>query len=606
MMKPSSYHHFRVWAPEKQRMELQLISPVSRKIPLTKTADGYFEAEVDDCPPNAQYRYRPDDEGDFPDPRSHYQPDGVHGPSQLVRHDQFPWTDSDWRGYPLSQLILYEIHVGTFTETGTFEAIIPRLDDLLATGINAIEIMPVAQFPGNRNWGYDGVFPYAVQHSYGGPDGLKKLVDACHNRGISVVLDVVYNHLGPEGNYVGHFGPYFTDNYRTPWGMAVNFDGPYADGVRDFFIENALHWFQHYHIDGLRLDAIHAIFDHGAVHFLQQINQEVKAYAEQVGKPLFMIAESDLNAPRVIQHEKIGGYGFDAQWLDDFHHALFVKLYPEGKSRYEDFGDIRQLAKAYTDGFVHSGEYVVARKRKYGSSSAGIPGHKFVAFIQNHDQIGNHKNGARLSTLVDAATLRIAAAALLLSPYIPMLFMGEEYGEDNPFLYFTSHSDPELAKLVQEGRKQEFKHFMNGGDPPDPQSESTFSRSILDWEKRKRGKYAETLLWYHRLIMLRRTHPALQNDHKTDMQVNVVNDNVWELLRQDETGQFQLLSLFNLADTPYSLKPPQNKAGWVYLMDSQSFNGKAMTAERTVLSDEQIVLPPKSAVILSGKKTTYS
>jgi len=583
-------------------MELQLVSPVMRSIPMKKTSDGYFEAEVPDCPRETKYRYNPDEQGYFPDPGSHFQPDGVHGPSQLVWHDEFMWTDSDWRGYPLSHLVLYEIHVGTFTEDGTFEAIIPRLDDLVNIGINGIEIMPVAQFPGARNWGYDGVFPYAVQNSYGGPNGLKKLVDACHQKGISVILDVVYNHLGPEGNYVGHFGPYFTENYRTPWGMAVNFDGPYADGVREYFIENALHWFRHYHIDGLRLDAIHAIFDHGATHFLQEINHRVKSYAEEVGKkPLIMIAESDLNAPRVIQHEKIGGYGFDAQWLDDFHHALFVKLYPDGKTRYEDFGEMKQLAKAYTDGFVHSGEYVVTRKRMYGASSAGIPGYKFVTFLQNHDQIGNHKDGARLATLVDDATLRVAAAALLLAPYVPMLFMGEEYGEDRPFLYFTSHGDPELAEMVREGRKTEFTHLLGDADPPDPQSELTFSASVLDWNKRTQGKYADLLLWHHRLIAIRRTHPAMQSFSKTDVQFTILNDHVWELLRQDETGQFQLLCLFNIADTSYALKLPQNKGGWVYVMVSHPSNGKNII-EGTPVSDEQLILPPKTAIILSGKK----
>ncbi|MFC3199691.1 malto-oligosyltrehalose trehalohydrolase [Parapedobacter deserti] len=587
--------HFSVWAPLKKEVILHIVSPEERLIPMERSNEGYFQVTVEDCPPAARYYFNPDRAGDLPDPASHFQPEGVHGPSAVVDHTTFEWSDSGWENPGLQDLILYELHVGTFTEAGTFDAIIPRLEDLLATGINAIEIMPVAQFSGNRNWGYDGVFPYAVQDSYGGPEGLKRLVNACHRLGIAVILDVVYNHLGPEGNRLPQFGPYFTDAYKTPWGDAINFDGPWSDGVRDYFASNAIHWFHHYHIDGLRLDAIHAIFDNGAVHILQRINEAADQYAQQTEKSVHMIAESDLNAPRVIQNFKAGGYGFDAQWLDDFHHALFVALYPEGKDRYEDFGTVEQLAKAYTDGFVYSGEYTKARKRKYGASSAGIPGFKFVAFIQNHDQVGNHKNGERLSVQLPDSHLRIAAAALLLAPYIPMLFMGEEYGEERPFLYFTSHSDEQLVELVREGRKEEFGHWLGEEDPPDPQAESTFRACVLDWSKRTQGKHRHLLAWHRRLIHLRRSHVALQNFNKTGTQVDVLSEHAWALLRQDETEKSQLLALFNLSDQPLPHTLPQNTT-WICLLDSTVPDPEG----GHTVNPDSLTLPPASVLVFAS------
>lgn len=559
--------HFRVWAPLKHEVTLHLVSPDERWHDMARGRDGYFEIELPDCPTDAQYYYLLDGGDDLPDPASHYQPNGVHGPSALVDHDNYQWKDHEWENPPLEELIYYELHVGAFTEKGTFEAIIPRLSDLKSMGINAIELMPTAEFPGGRNWGYDGVFPFAVQHTYGGPEGLKKLVDACHQIGIAVYLDVVYNHVGPEGNYFNRYGPYFTETYQTPWGAAINFDGPWSDGVRDYFAGNALHWFHHYHIDGLRLDAIHAIIDNGAVHVLQYINKHVDHYIQRSGKNVYLIAESDLNAPRVIQNSQAGGYGFDAQWLDDFHHALFVLLYPGGRDRYEDFGTTEQLAKAYTDGFVHSGEYVNARHRKHGASSAGIPGFKFVAFIQNHDQVGNHKNGARLSSLVSGRHLRVAAAALLLSPYIPLLFMGEEYGETRPFLYFTNHSDPELVSQVRIGRKREFGHLLGDQDFPDPQAESSFASCILDWSIRMQGRHGELLEWYKRLIALRQSHAALRNFNKQAIHVDVINRGVWSLHRHDESGSLHLLAFFNLSSEAVLHPLPPNTI-WTRLLDS--------------------------------------
>ena len=587
---------FRLWAPQKKRVQLHIVSPAERRVPMKKIDADYFEAEISDCPADTLYFYILDDGNDLPDPASHHQPQGVHGPSAVVDQRTYPWSDQSWNNHPLQKFILYELHVGTFTEEGTFEAIIPRLDTLKDLGVNAIEIMPIAQFPGSRNWGYDGVFPYAVQHSYGGPDGLKNLVDACHNKGIAVILDVVYNHLGPEGNYFTAYGPYFTAAYQTPWGEALNFDGPWSDGVRDFFADNALHWFRHYHIDGLRLDAIHAILDNGAVHVLQYMNEKIDRYIQHTGKTVYMIAESDLNAPRVIQNFKTGGYGFDAQWLDDFHHALFVLLYPEGKERYEDFGTMEQLAKAYTEGFVHSGEYVNARRRKYGASSAGVLGSKFVVFVQNHDQVGNYKNGDRLTHLVSDVRLRIAAAALLLSPYIPMLFMGEEYGEERPFLYFTSHDDPELAAQVRAGRQQEFEHFLGSDPPPDPQAESTFQSCILDWSIRTHGKHGRLLEWYKNLIALRRKHPALQNFNKADTQIRIIGSGAWALIRQDESKQSQLLALFNLSDRPVPFAFPPNST-WTHLLDSTA----ASPTDTATTGPDGLTVPPVSVWVLATK-----
>ncbi|MCC9136085.1 malto-oligosyltrehalose trehalohydrolase [Pontibacter silvestris] len=440
---------FTVWAPQKESMTLHLIHPKEHKVEMQKDKYGYFKVELTDIQPGTKYFFMPDGETDYPDPASNYQPEDVHGPSQVVNHSAYAWQDTNWRGLPFKDLVLYELHVGTFTKEGTFEAIIPLLNDIAETGINAIELLPVSQFPGNRNWGYDGVYPYAVQASYGGPDSLKKLVDACHTSGIAVFLDVVYNHLGPEGNYFAKYGPYFTDQYCTPWGDALNFDGAWSDGVREYFSNNPLYWFEHYHLDGLRLDAIHTVYDTGAVCFWELTHNKKEELEQKLGRPLHMIAESDLNSPKVVKAPEVGGYGFTAQWLDDFHHALYVLLHQEGQKYYEDFGQMEQLAKAYTDGFVHSGEYVGFRKRKHGASSVGVPSDKFVVFTQNHDQVGNHVGSLRLSSLIDFERLKLGAAAIILAPYVPMLFMGDEYAEEAPFYYFISHSDTDLIKAVK-------------------------------------------------------------------------------------------------------------------------------------------------------------
>lgn len=563
---------FSVWAPEKEAMTLHIIHPEEKQIAMQKDEEGYFTCMVENTTAGCRYFYKPDGVTDLPDPGSAYQPEGVHGPSQVIDHTSFKWSDKSWHGLPLKDLIFYEIHVGTYTPEGTFEAIIPHLDDLASIGINAIELMPVCQFPGTRNWGYDGVFPYSVQNSYGGPDGLKRLVDSCHNAGIAVFLDVVYNHLGPEGNYFSMFGPYFTGKYRVPWGDAINLDEAWSDGVREFFSCNPCYWFSNYHIDGLRVDAIHMIYDSGAVNFWTLVREKTDLLQQISGRKYLLIAESDLNSPRVVKPVEYGGYGFDSQWLDDFHHALYVLLDTKGKSRYEDYGRIEQLAKAYTDGFVHSGEFVRFRKRKHGASSSGIPGDKFVVFNLNHDQAGNRVNGERLSILVDLELQKVASAALFLSPYIPLLFMGEEYGEDNPFYYFVSHSDEKLIKAVREGRRREFEEYKWQSEPPDPQDESTFINSKIDRSKRFSDKYRTIYDWNKKLIRLRQTSQALKNINKDGLFIYINHNQGFILLRKNEDGNDCLLSFFNFSKEEITFQVPSYSGSWYKILDSSEKN----------------------------------
>ncbi|RDV14841.1 malto-oligosyltrehalose trehalohydrolase [Pontibacter diazotrophicus] len=597
---------FTVWAPEKKTMALHLVHPREREIAMECAEWGYFTAELEDASPDIRYYYKPEGEEGFPDPASHCQPEGVHGPSEVVDHGAYTWRDSNWKNIPMQDLVLYELHVGTFTPEGTFEAIIPRLDALKETGINAIELMPVAAFPGSRNWGYDGVFPYAVQASYGGPTGLKKLVDACHAKGIAVYLDVVYNHLGPEGNYFEKFGPYFTEKYGTPWGKAINYDGAYSDGVREYFANNTLYWLEYYHIDGLRLDAIHAIFDQSAVSFWELLQNKIQALTEQMGRSFYLIAESDLNNPRVVQQTEVGGYGFNAQWLDDFHHALYVLLDKEGIKFYEDFGKTEQFAKAVTEGFVHSGEYVKFRKKTFGTSSAAIPGNHFVAFAQNHDIVGNRPEGERLSVLVDFGKLKIAAAAVLLSSYIPMLFMGEEYGEETPFLYFVSHSDKGLIKAVQEGRKKEFADYKVNGALTDPQDEETFQRSKLEWGKRNQGKHQKLLKWHQTLIQLRRNHAVLQNFDKAAINAQTLEQDGLIFIRQNHDGSEHLICLFNFSEKDLSYTLPNTKTHWSMLLNSKEVQWlheqeEEFTAAAQMAAGQVLTIPPLSVLVYQSQ-----
>lgn len=511
-----------VWAPFCKKVDLQIVEPENKLINLRKDALGYWQNDVD-LPEGSLYFFRLDDGPQLPDPASLGQPQGVHGPSLVAGINKKQWRDQEWKNVPLSKMIAYELHIGTFTEEGTFEAAIQKLDYLKDLGINAIEIMPVAQFPGSRNWGYDGVYPFAVQDSYGGINGLQDLVEAAHLNGIAVILDVVYNHMGPEGNYLSEFGPYFTDKYKTPWGKALNFDDAYCDGVRNYFIQNALMWLDDFHIDALRLDAVHAIKDLSAYHFIQELADEVARLSERLGVKKYLIAEIDLNDARYIQPVEIGGYGLDAQWIDEFHHAVHGLITGERAGYYADFGNPERLVKAFTETYVYNGNYSPHRKKRFGNDASGRPYKQFMVFSQNHDQVGNRMLGDRLSNLVPFEALKLVAGTILLSPYIPMLFMGEEYGEKNPFQYFVSHTDPDLVEAVRKGRKTEFKDFQNAGDTPDPQSEETFKRSQLSWKTNNQVSGA-LLAFYKRLIQVRKERPVFEDMNRKSLKAWLTDD----------------------------------------------------------------------------------
>ncbi|MBK5259357.1 MAG: malto-oligosyltrehalose trehalohydrolase [Thermoanaerobaculia bacterium] len=500
---------FRVWAPARKSVEVKLLGGNERRIPMTKTADGYHEATVNNCPAGTRYIFVLDGNVERADPASRLQPDGVHKASEVVSRE-FAWTDSKWRGIPLEEHVIYEMHVGTFTPEGAFDAVIGRLDQLKDLGVNAIELLPIAQFPGTRNWGYDGVYVGAAQNSYGGPLGLKRLADAGHARGMALLLDVVYNHLGPEGNYLSEFGPYFTDRYKTPWGLALNFDGAHSDHVRWFFIHNALQWIDEFHIDGLRVDAVHAIVDHTAEPFLQDLCTAVRERASKLGRKVWTIAESDLNDVRVITPPEKLGLGFDSQWNDDFHHSLHTLLTGESDGYYAGYGTVGHLARVFESGYYFQGQSSLYRNRRYGSKPNTKDGSKFVVCAQNHDQVGNRAIGDRLAASVSPEKLRIAAAAVVLAPFVPMLFMGEEYGEKAPFLYFTSHEDKDLIEAVRKGRLEEFDDFEWKGEPPDPNHEKSFQDSRLDWNLLGEKDHASLRALYKELLALRRGTPDLR------------------------------------------------------------------------------------------------
>ena len=556
---------FRVWAPAAISVEVELVDAGAKKIPLTR--DGqYFQGLAPAAAPGDRYWYWLDKAVRRPDPVSRSQPDGVHGPSQVV-DPIFSWSDSEWQGRALEEYIFYELHVGAFTPQGTFAGVISRLDYLCELGVTAVELMPVAQFPGNRNWGYDGVYPFAPQNSYGGPDGLKRLVDACHSRGVAVVLDVVYNHLGPEGNYLHEFGPYFTDRYRTPWGDAVNFDGPDSDPVRHYFISNALYWITEYHIDALRLDAIHGIYDFSALHILRELAEAVHRQGAALGRRVYVIAESDLNDVRVIDPPESGGYGLDAQWNDDFHHALRTLLTGDRAGYYGDFGLFSHLVKGFKEGFVLSGEYSVYRRRRHGSSSAHHPPCRLVVFSQNHDQVGNRIRGERPSEHLSVQQLMLAAATVLLSPYLPLLFMGEEYAESAPFPYFMSHGDAQLVETVRRGRLEEFAAFARQGSPPDPQAEESFISAKLDQEQRHRGDHRVIFDFYRELIRLRNECAPFVSLSREDMQVVACEEeSVLAVIRSADSGQ--VFCLFNYSDQSRVIRPPLASGKLQILLDS--------------------------------------
>lgn len=589
---------FRVWAPRADSVEVHITGSPGRLMPLKPGEQGYWEGVVAGVGPGSRYFFRLNGEHDRPDPASRYQPDGVHGPSEIIDQGAFAWSDHRWDGVSLEDLIIYELHVGTFTPEGTFAAVIPHLPELREMGVTAIEIMPVAQFPGERNWGYDGVHPFAVQKSYGGPDGFKALVDACHGEGLALILDVVYNHLGPEGNYLREFAPYFTDRYHTPWGEAINFDGPGSDEVRAYFIENALDWFRDYHVDALRLDAVHAIYDFSARTFLQELAERARQYSLEAGRPHLLIAESDLNDVRLIRTAEQGGYGLDAQWHDDFHHALRTLLTGDRQGYFQDFGSSEDLCKAFREGFVYDWRYSSYRQRHHGSSSRQRPARQFVVCSQNHDQIGNRMKGERLITVAGFEAAKTAAAAVLFSPYIPLLFMGEEYGEDAPFLFFVSFPDPDLAEAVRRGRREEFSAFAWKGEPPDPQDPETYRRSRLNREKRRQGPNRTMFDFYRQLLRLRKELPALRHPDKENLESGTIAGSLALWLNRGR-GPDRVIALFNFGREKVPLDFPASAGAWKKLLDSaeELWRGPGSRLPQNLNGPVPLVLSPQSCAL---------
>jgi maltooligosyltrehalose trehalohydrolase len=580
---PNQGVQFRVWAPQVSSLALQFPD----RPPLAMNRDGEdFKLLVPDARPGGLYSFRFEDGRQRPDPVSRSQPQGVHGPSQIVDPQAFVWSDLDWKGLPLSDYILYELHVGTFTPEGTFASAISKLPHLKDLGITAVELMPLGEFPGTRNWGYDQVDLYAPHSAYGGPDGLKSLVDACHQADLAVVLDVVYNHLGPEGNYLAEFAPYYTDQYRTPWGRALNYDGPYSDGVRSYVIDNALYWLTEYHIDGLRLDAIHGIFDFGACHILAELRDRFHEQAERLGRMAWMIAESDLNDVRVLNSRARGGHAIDAQWFDDFHHA--VRTYFTGAKRayLAGFGELRHIQKAITEGFIYDGCYSSYRKRHFGSSSRDLPGYHFVAFIQNHDQIANTSQGARWPHLMPLDRYKIAVALLLCSPCLPLLFMGEEFAETNPFLYFTSHGDPRLARLVSEGRYKEYEEFTAPSDFADPQATEAFERSKINWDLLHAPYNKAVLNLYCALIGLRKRWPCLHNGRKDLTRVQVDEAARWLLLERADPSGARAALFCNMSDSVQS--PDLGVGRWTLALSTAPAPENSTRFQRVSLSRQSL------------------
>lgn len=576
-------HTFEVWAPLAHSLEVQVNG---KKFPLTPGEHKIWHADVAEAVPGMDYGFILNgEEPAVPDPRSPWQPNGVNGLSRLVDHSAFHWNDDGFQAIPLASAVIYELHVGTFTPEGTLDAAIGKLDYLKELGITHVELMPLAAFSGQHGWGYDGVALFAPHQVYGGPDAVKRFVDAAHARRLAVIHDVVYNHFGPSGNYTGKFGPYLNENHKTPWGGATNLEDAGSDRVRRFFCDNALMWLRDYHFDGLRLDAVTAYVDRSAIHFLEQLSDEVKELSAASARHLVLIAESDLNDPRVVRAKEAGGFGIDAQWSDDFHHALWTVLTGDQMGYYEDFGTMEQLATSLEEVYVYQGQFATNRKRSHGRSVHNLPGYRFLGYIQNHDQIGNRATGERLSDLVNVGRVKIGAAVVMLAPMVPMVFEGEEYAASTPFQYFTDHEDEELGRLVSEGRKQEFGAFgWKPEDVPDPQAKETFERSRLKWDEIQKGEHKEILDWYKKLIALRRSASSLLNGHLDEVTVRFDEEAKWLMMRR---GEFELG--FNLGGDAVTL--PLSVEGEVVLSSD----------DRNAVSGKQITIVPDAVAIVRGK-----
>ena len=571
---------FRVWAPRAQdRVDLHVLDRVE---PMQRGDGGWWVADVPDAGHGTDYRFSLDGADPLPDPRSRWQPHGVDGPSRVLDPSRLAWTDSGWSGARVAAGVVYELHIGTFSTDGTFDGAVEHLDHLVELGITHVEVLPVVEFSGDRGWGYDGVDLFAVHHAYGGPEGFARFVDACHARGLAVVVDVVYNHLGPAGNYLDRFGPYFTDRYRTPWGTAVNYDDAGSDEVRAFVVDNALMWLRDYHVDALRLDAVHAIYDQSATHLLEELQLRVEALAAELDRPLELIAESDLNDPRIVSPRERGGYGLAAQWSDDFHHALHATLTGERGGYYADFDGLPSLATALRRVFVYAGEHSPYRDRRHGREPVGLPATRFLGYLQDHDQVGNRAAGDRSSHLLSTGLLEVAATLVLLGPFVPMLFQGEEWGATAPFQYFTDHPDPDLAEAVRTGRRSEFAAFgWRPEDVPDPQAAETFERSRLDWAEVEKDPHARLLAWHRTLIALRRSTPELTDGDLTRLDVAADPEGSWLMLRRPPYDV-----VVNLAADPATVPLPPARRTTV------------LSSQPAEVSRDAVVMAPESAAVL--------
>ena len=596
--RPDGTWDFVVWAPKRKSVRLHLLghsAAQERWIPMEKDECGYFRAQVKDAD-DARYFYELDSTSERPDPASRLQPDGVHGPSQAVELNSFAWGDQNWKAPRLEESVFYEVHIGTYTPEGTLAALAQHLDAIAELGITTVELMPVAQFPGRRNWGYDGVFPYAVQNSYGGPRELQKFVDAAHARGLAVALDVVYNHLGPEGNYLGEFGPYFSGRYKTPWGDAINYDSAGSEGVRQYFIGNALYWFENYHIDALRLDAIHGIFDFGALHVLEEMQERTEALGKKLGRDLILIAESDLNDARVLKLREQGGYGLASQWSDDFHHSVRALLTKEQQGYYADFGKAEDLATTLRDGWAYQWRFSKYRQRRHGNSPKGLSKSHFTVFTQNHDQVGNRAIGERLTQLTDFEGLKLAAGITLLSPFVPLLFMGEEYGEQASFLYFTDHGDPELVKAVRKGRREEFTAFgWTQEQIPDPQDEATFRKSILklDWNNEP---HRTLRAFYKELIAYRRKNRL---GWTSDLRVDT-DEETRSLRIVYPQEQKTIVLFFNFGEEASTARLPRAVPRWNIALNSADRHWRGPSEAAQPVDREALVISPHSFLVLES------
>lgn len=599
----------RLWAPNASDVSV-IVSARDLAIPMLKQDFGYWFTSTDAVMEGDEYCFEmthasPTENSTAQnkpivraDPASIYQKHGVAGNSTALNLRSFNWTDQNWKGINLEEFIIYELHTGTFTTLGDFSSVEEKLDYLVDLGITAIELMPVSQFPGNRNWGYDGVFPFAVQNTYGGPKALQHLINTCHQKGLAVILDVVYNHMGPEGNYFNDFGPYFTEKYLTPWGTAINFDDANCDPVRQYFIENVLMWFRDFHIDALRLDAVHAIKDFSAIHFLKEVKQLVNQLSKYTSRNYNLIAELDLNDNKYINSFEKGGYGMDAQWVDEFHHSLRVTSGQPKQGYYADFAGIEDLAKSYLDAYVYDGQYSSHREKKFGIKAEGNSGKQFVVFSQNHDQVGNRMLGERTSKLVSFEMLKLLAGSVFCSPYVPLIFMGEEYAEENPFQFFISHADQDLVKAVRNGRKKEFAAFHHEEDVPDPQDEKTFSLSKLNWDRLNEEKHSIMFSFYKKLINLRKSLPALGIPNRNQVKVEVFKTQNCLILKRWENDQ-KVTCFMNFSAEKQNL-PFSNDMDFELKLNSAEKEWGGNHESDLTFNNNHIIIYPESLLIFTS------